>query len=133
LALLETAANCRQGRTRLSRVRPKLLYTGGMYKVVVYVPVVNADEIRKVIGDAGGGRIGNYSHCSFSVRGKGRFRPLEGARPSRGKVGKWEEVEEERIEFVCSEELLEMVVKAIRKAHPYEEPAIEVSPLVNIS
>ena len=103
-----------------------------MYKVVVFVPVANADEMRQVIDDAGGGRMGNYSHASFSTRGIGRFKPLGGARPTIGEVDKIEEVEEERIEFVCSEDALQGVLAAIRKAHPYEEPAIDVWQLADI-
>lgn len=102
-----------------------------MYKVVVFVPVGNADELRKVIGDAGAGHIGNYSHCSFSSRGTGRFTPEEGSKPSIGEIGKPQHVEEERIEFVCEKELLPKVLEAIRGAHPYEEPATEVYQLVN--
>lgn len=97
-----------------------------MYKIVVFIPVENADNLRQVIGEAGGGKIGNYSHANFSTRGIGRFKPLEGAKPAIGEVEKLEEVEEERIEFVCADELLKSVLAAIRKAHPYEEPAIEV-------
>jgi hypothetical protein len=96
-----------------------------MYKIVVYVPVADADKVRQAIGDAGGGKIGAYSHASFSSRGIGRFMPLEGAKPAIGKVGKLEEVEEERVEFVCETHCLDEVIAAIRKAHPYEEPAIE--------
>lgn len=97
-----------------------------MYKVVVYVPVADADKLRKAIGDAGGGKIGAYSHCSFSSRGTGRFTPNEGAKPAIGKIGKPEEVEEERIEFVCETHCIDEVIAAIRKVHPYEQPAIEV-------
>lgn len=97
-----------------------------MYKVVVYVPVAHADAMRQVIGDAGGGNIGNYSHASFSSRGVGRFKPLAGAHPSVGQVGKFEEVEEECIEFVCEEEKLDDVLISIHRIHPYEEPAIDV-------
>ena len=102
-----------------------------MYKIVVFVPVANADEMRQAIGDAGGGNIGNYSYASFSVRGTGRFKPLPGAHPTIGEIEKPEEVEEERIEFVCTEEKLQTVLAAIRKAHPYEEPAIDVWKLVD--
>ena len=102
-----------------------------MYKLVVFVPVENADALRQATGDAGGRRIGNYSRCSFSSRGIGRFKPLEGAEPAIGEIGKLEEVEEERIEFVCTEEKLQAVLAAIRKAHPYEEPAIDVWKLVD--
>ncbi len=96
-----------------------------LYKVVVYVPVSDADKIRKAIGGAGGGKIGAYSYCSFSSRGTGRFTPSEHAKPAIGEIGKSQEVEEERIEFVCETHCLDEVIAAIRKAHPYEEPAIE--------
>ena len=104
-----------------------------IYKVVVIVPVANAHEMRRVIGEVGGGKIGNYSHCSFSTKGIGRFKPLDGAHPAIGEVGKLEEVEEERIEFVCREDALKGVLVVIRKVHPYEEPAIDVWKLEDIS
>lgn len=96
-----------------------------MYKVVVYVPVADADMMRKAIGDAGGGKLSAYSHCSFSTRGVGRFTPLSGAKPAIGEVGKPEKVEEERIELVCEDDRLDGVLAAIREAHPYEEPGVE--------
>lgn len=96
------------------------------YKIVVYVPEDHADKLREAMGNAGAGKIGNYSHCTFSVKGTGRFRPEEGANPAIGEVGKLEEVAEERIETVCSEGNLQAVLKAIREVHPYEEPATDV-------
>ncbi|MDO8522214.1 MAG: hypothetical protein Q7S08_02920 [bacterium] len=95
-------------------------------KIVTYVPVTHADKVREAIGKAGGGKLGKYSFCSFSTRGVGRFMPGAGAHPVVGAVGKLESVEEECIEFVCEPELRAKVVRAIRKAHPYEEPAIDV-------
>ncbi len=50
-------------------------------KLVVHVPVGSGDKIREAIGGAGGGKIGNYSFCSFTVRGVGRFKPEDGANP----------------------------------------------------
>lgn len=97
-----------------------------MKKIVVTVPVAAADKVRQAIGEAGGGKVGNYSFCSFSVRGVGRFLPGEGAHPAIGEVGKLEEVEEERIEVNCADDLVASVITAIRAAHPYEEPAIDV-------
>ncbi|MBI5261546.1 MAG: hypothetical protein HY852_06985 [Bradyrhizobium sp.] len=99
------------------------------YKIVVYVPESDADELRQAMGNAGAGQIGNYSHCTFSVKGVGRFRPNAGANPTIGEVGRLEAVEEERIETVCTEDRLKAVLKAIRQAHPYEEPAIDVYPI----
>lgn len=97
-----------------------------LYHLVIYVPLTHADAVRKAIADAGAGTLGNYDRCSFSVRGTGRFRPLKGANPHLGSEGAIEEVEEERIEVVVEEKYLKEVVKAARKEHPYEEPAIHV-------
>jgi hypothetical protein len=99
------------------------------YKIVVYAPEDQADRLREAMGEAGAGRIGAYSHCTFSVKGVGRFRPDEGAHPSIGEVGKLEAVAEERIETVCEGERLKAVLAAIRAVHPYEEPAIDVYPI----
>lgn len=102
-----------------------------LVKIVVTVPLKDADMLRAIIGKTGAGRQGNYDFTSFSSRGIGRFRPLKGANPTIGSVGKPEEVEEERIEILCSKENLGEVVAEIKKAHPYEEPAIDVYPLLN--
>lgn len=99
------------------------------HKIVVYVPYSHADAIRQAVGQAGGGRLGKYSYCSFSVRGIGRFRPEAGAQPAIGQVGRLEEVEEERIEITCDSPLVREVIAAIVKAHPYEEPALDLWPL----
>ena len=96
------------------------------YKIVVFVPLSHTDKIREAIGVAGGGKLGKYSFCSFSTRGVGRFLPEEGANPTIGEVGKLEKVEEEKIEITCNEEVLQNVVDAIKKAHPYEEIAMDI-------
>jgi hypothetical protein len=101
-------------------------------KLVVFIPETHADQMRQVLGDAGAGIIGNYHHCSFSIKGVGRFIPDEGAHPAIGEVGKPEEVEEERVETPVERTRLAEVLKAVRAAHPYEEPVIEVYPLINI-
>jgi hypothetical protein len=101
-------------------------------KIVVFVPEADGEAVRMAMGEAGAGRIGNYDYCSFTSRGMGRFRPLDGARPAIGEVGQLEEVVEERIETVCSGERLKAVLVAIRRVHPYEEPAIDVYPLAAI-
>jgi len=96
------------------------------YKIVVFVPETHAEQLREAMGNVGAGQIGNYSHCTFSVKGLGRFRPGMGANPTIGEIGKLEAVEEERIETVCSEGRLKDVLTAIRNVHPYEEPATDV-------
>lgn len=96
------------------------------YKIVVFVPESHADVVRDAMAQAGAGVIGNYSHCSFSMKGFGRFQPLPGANPTIGSVGVFESVAEERIETVCAPEALDGVIAAIKSAHPYEEVALDV-------
>lgn len=103
----------------------------GRKKIVVNVPVTHADAVRTAIGKAGGGRIGNYSFCTFSVRGIGRLKPEAGAQPHIGTVGKIEEVEEDRIEVTCNPDVVGKVIAAIKAVHPYEEIAMDVYTLEN--
>ncbi|MGJ4905411.1 hypothetical protein ACQR0V_27850 [Bradyrhizobium sp. HKCCYLS2058] len=102
------------------------------YKIVVHVPEAAGDAVRHAMGEAGAGRIGNYDHCSFTSKGTGRFRSLAGANPAIGAVGRLETVEEERIEAVCAGDRLRSVIQAIRSAHPYEEPTIDVYALERV-
>ena len=92
--------------------------------VETFVPETHVDKVRQAMGNAGAGKVGNYSHCSFSVKGVGRFKPERGAKPTVGKEGQIEEVPEERIAMQCEQRLIKRVVTAIKKAHPYEEPPI---------
>jgi len=101
------------------------------YKLVVYVPLQHADEVRQAIGEAGGGKIGNYSFCSFTSRGTGRFLPEQGAHPTIGTVGTFEQVEEERIEITCDSNVVGNVIAALKHVHPYEEVAYDLYPLEN--
>lgn len=101
-------------------------------KIVVFAPESHAAQVREAIAVGGGGRIGNYTHCTFSTKGIGRFKPEDGAHPVQGQVGKLEEVIEEKIESVCDRENLDAVIKAIMEAHPYEEPAIDIYPIEEI-
>ena len=102
-------------------------------KIVVAVPVEAADRVRDALTKAGAGRRGNYDSCSGSYRQTGSFRPLAGARPAVGAVGKQEEIEEEVIEAICHESLVVRAVEEIKKVQPYEEPAIDVIPRLDIS
>jgi len=99
-------------------------------KIVVFVPLTYVDVVREAIGKAGAGIIGNYSYCSFSSKGIGRFKPNKMANPHIGKADQLEKVEEERIEFVCSRDKAKSVIIAIKKVHPYEEVALDIYPLM---
>jgi hypothetical protein len=100
--------------------------------LVFTVPETHADSVRNAMGRAGAGKLGDYSYCSFSMKGTGRFIPNKGAHPFLGKEGQLEEVPEERIETVCSYAVLDHVLEEIKKAHPYEEFVIDIYPVYEV-
>lgn len=99
-------------------------------KIVVFVPETHAEIVRKAMGNAGAGLFKNYSHCSVSTNVISRYIPLPTAHPTIGKIGKLEEVVEERIETVCYKKDLKKIMKAVNNVHPYGEVAFDVYPLV---
>lgn len=101
-------------------------YTESLYKLVVFVPATHAEEMREALGKAGAGAIGDYSTCSFTTAGVGRFTPTSGASPYLGKIDKEEQVEEEKIEVIVPGPLQRRVLKAMLAVHPYEEPAYDI-------
>ncbi len=100
--------------------------------IVMTVPETHADIVREAMGRAGAGKLGAYSHCSYSVKGLGRFMPIQGANPYVGKEGVMEQVIEERIETVCTLDVLDHVLEEIKKAHPYEETVIDIFPVYEV-
>jgi len=95
-------------------------------KWVIFVPAENAEVLREALFAAGAGRIGDYSHCSWSITGTGQFLPGAGASPAIGTVGAVQRVEEDRVEMIAPASLRARVLAAMRAAHPYEEPAFDV-------
>ena len=100
-------------------------------KIVVFTPLDYAEKIRTALGSAGAGKIGDYSFCSFSVKGIGRFKGSEASKPFLGTAGEYTAVEEERVEVICPVDRWQEMVEIIKKVHPYQEPAIDVIPLLN--
>lgn len=95
-------------------------------KWVVFVPAGHSDSVRQALFDAGAGAIGDYSECSWSAQGIGQFLPRTGADPAIGVVGSLTRLDEDRIETVAPASLRAAVLAALRRAHPYEEPAFDV-------
>jgi dinuclear metal center YbgI/SA1388 family protein len=100
-------------------------------KLTTYVPEAGADRLRQALAAAGAGVIGDYDNASFSTRGEGRFRPLAGATPTIGEVGRLEVVDEVRIECVLPRAARAGVVGALLAAHPYQEPAYDLVELAD--
>ncbi|MFV8246285.1 Nif3-like dinuclear metal center hexameric protein [Mycolicibacterium peregrinum] len=101
-------------------------------KWVVFVPAADAATVREALFDAGAGRIGDYSHCSWSAAGTGQFLPHDGAAPAIGEVGTVEQVAEDRVEVIAPSRLRSTILSALRAAHPYEEPAFDIFALAPI-
>jgi len=98
-------------------------------KLVVFVPPEALDAVRDAVFAAGAGRIGEYERCSWYTEGTGTFLGGESTDPTIGESGREERVLELRLETVYPADREEDVVRALRKAHPYEEPAFDLYPL----
>lgn len=100
-------------------------------KIIVTIPIDNIDEVRNAICEAGAGIIGNYTYCSMSTKCIGTFKPNNNANPYIGEKDKLEIVDEEKLEVVCDINNVKKVISKLREVHPYEEPAIDIIPLLD--
>jgi hypothetical protein len=101
------------------------------YKLEIFIPAEYVDELLETLASAHAGEIGNYDHCTSITQVQGTYRPLEGAQPAVGEVGKLFWGSEYKVEVNCREDTLIEVIQAVRNMHPYEEPVINVVPLAN--
>jgi hypothetical protein len=104
--------------------------SGQTRKLVVFVPTEALDAVRDAVFAAGAGRIGDYERCSWYAEGTGTFFGGEGTSPTLGERGREERVPELRLETVFPADRYDEVIAALRRAHPYEEPAFDVYPLL---
>jgi hypothetical protein len=100
-------------------------------KLVVFVPREALDAVREALFAAGAGRIGEYEHCSWYTEGTGTFLGGEGTSPSVGRAGREDRVAELRLETVFPADRQDEVLAALRRTHPYEEPAFDVYELAS--
>ena len=97
-----------------------------MYKLVFYVPESHLEVVKSAVFETGAGKIGDYDQCCWQVLGCGQFRPLIGSDPHVGSLNKLEVLDEYRVELVCTDKLVNAAVAALKRSHPYEEPAYDV-------
>ncbi len=102
-----------------------------MKKLSVFVPSEHVEPVAEAMARAGAGVIGDYEMCSFRIEGTGTFRPRAGARPFLGTVGKFEKVNEVRLEMLVPSWRVPEVISAMTKTHPYDEVAYDLYPLDN--
>lgn len=103
-----------------------------MYKLITFCPKNAVDSLIQAMGDAGAGIVGNYSHCAFVTEGQGNWFSGANTNPTIGKAGTMSKEPECRIEMLCKKENLQLVIKAINKTHPYEEPEIDIIKLEDL-
>lgn len=103
-----------------------------MYKLAFFVPIEDAESVKEAVFETGAGRVGDYAACCFQTQGTGQFRPLEGAHPHIGKVDTLVQVQELKVELVCTDEYIHAAIAALRLAHPYEEVAYHVWQLADL-
>jgi len=117
---------------RLGLLNTKILKPlKNLQKLVTFVPTENTNNVLEKLHNAGAGNIGNYSECSFSVTGTGSFRPNDFAKPVVGEKNIKELVIEDRIEIVFPKYIANIIVAALKDAHPYEEVAYYLTDLEN--
>lgn len=102
-----------------------------MHKLCVYIPQSHLESVKAALFEAGAGKMGDYDCCCWQVSGQGQFRPLDGSSPALGQLHQLEAVQEYRVEMVCDDQCINQVVAALRKAHPYEEPAFDLIKVVD--
>jgi hypothetical protein len=100
-------------------------------KIEVYVPAEALEKVKKGMHEAGVGRLGDYDCAAAEIKVRGYWRPLIGSDPYLGKVNEICSADEIKIEAYCARQYIAASLKAIREAHPYEEPVINVIPLIN--
>jgi len=115
----------------LKDIRVMVPLENKLIKLVTFVPVSHAEKVREALFSAGAGVIGNYDLCSFNVEGFGTFRGSEHTNPFAGKKGEYHREKEVRIETILPSHLKNNVIKALLAAHPYEEVAYDIYPLMN--
>ena len=115
----------------LKNVRILLPKENSLLKIVTYVPEAQAQAVRDALFAAGCGSIGNYDKCSYNIDGTGTFRANDNCNPFCGNIGELHHEKEVRIETVLPAYLKNKAISALIKAHPYEEPAYDIFPILN--
>ena len=101
------------------------------YKIEVFIPEDFVEALRDELSKVDVGHIGNYDHCISVTKVKGYWRPLDGASPFDGEVGKISEGDECKIEVNCRKENVRDALKVIKQVHPYDQPVVNIVPLAN--
>jgi dinuclear metal center YbgI/SA1388 family protein len=100
-------------------------------KLAVFVPESHVNKVAEAVHRAGGGIIGEYSHCGFRTQGTGTFKGSEKSSPALGNAETLETVNEIKLEVLVDEWKVNDVINEMKSAHPYEEAAYDLFVLKN--
>jgi len=103
-----------------------------MYKISFYAPEKDLELVKNAMFDAGAGKFNNYENCAWQTIGMGQFKPINNANPTIGVLDELEAIEEYKVEMMCVEDNLQIVIEAMKFAHPYEQVAYSVYKMDNI-
>ncbi|PCJ32918.1 MAG: NGG1p interacting factor NIF3 [Gammaproteobacteria bacterium] len=101
-----------------------------MLKLVFFVPESHKESVKKALFNQGAGRYDGYDYCAWETLGTGQFKPLTGSQPFIGERDKVEVVAEYRVEMICAEQHIKVVLQALLASHPYETPAYDVQKIM---
>ena len=102
-----------------------------MYQISFYVPEADLEIVKNAMFDAGAGQFSNYESCAWKTTGIGQFKPVKGANPTIGLLDELEAIEEYKVEMMCVDDNLDLAIKAMKFAHPYEQVAYSVFKMEN--
>jgi len=94
-----------------------------VYTLSYYIPLADHERVKQALFTCGAGKIGQYSECCWQVQGNGQFRPQKGSKPTIGHINQLESVVEYKVEMVCEDQLIRVVIETLIAEHPYEQPA----------
>lgn len=100
-------------------------------KIEIYIPAEYTSKLREALNNIGALGVGNYDNVMSVTKITGYWRPLEGASPFDGKVNEISEAPEDKVEFSTDIKNVENIIKVMKEVHPYEEPVINIIPLIN--
>lgn len=103
-----------------------------MYQISFYVPEKDLELVKNAMFDAGAGKFNNYENCAWQTIGMGQFKPINNANPTIGVLDELKAIEEYKVEMMCVEDNLKIVIEAMKFAHPYEQVAYSVYKMDNI-
>ena len=103
-----------------------------MYQISFYVPEKDLEIVKNAMFDAGAGKFDNYENCAWQTTGMGQFKPVGNAKPAIGYLDELEAIEEYKVEMMCVDDNLQMVIEAMKFAHPYEQVAYTVIKMENL-